>query len=159
MTDSQESYATTAAVFVGALILFGPLTFAILVSAADAVVRLAGLSGGLSGTLESVVQIAAVLAAGEIVAEITAIQLYGFGALWRGSRRQRLARHGLLSLVVLAATGLLVGFLADVTRFALGADDTTTLAMAGLVALALLWAGGRTLLAFRRGYGGNAVGE
>lgn len=154
MDDSRRQLLITASVFTGALVLFGPLTFAVLVAAADAVVRLAGL-GGLAGLLESVVQILAVLAAGEVVAEVTAIQLYGFGALWRGSRRQRLARHGLLGLVVVAATGLLVGHLVEVTRVAAGSDDAATLAVAGLVALALLWAGGRTVQAFRQGYGGG----
>ncbi len=157
MNDSRRQLLTTTSVFVGAMILFGPLTYGILVGAADALARLAGQGGlsGLPGLVESAVQIAAVLAAGEVVAEVTALQLYGFGALWRGTRRQRLARHALLVLVVLAAVGLAVGFLADVTRLAAVAEDTTTLALAGLVALAFVWAGGRTALAFRRGYEGT----
>ena len=154
MNDSRRQLLVTTAVFAGALILFGPLVYGILVVAADALARLIGAGSGLSGGVASAVRIAAVVVAAEVVTEITAIQLYGFDALWRGSRIQRLVRHALLSLVVLAAAGLLVGFLLDVTRFAAVRGKTTTLAMAGLVALALLWAGGRTVLAFRRGYGG-----
>jgi len=43
MTETRESYATTAAVFVGSLILFGPLTFAIFVGAATILTDFAGL--------------------------------------------------------------------------------------------------------------------
>lgn len=154
MNATRGDLVITTAVFAGALILFGPLTYGVLVVAVDALARLAGIQGGLTGVAASVVRIAAVVAAGEVVAEITAVQLYGFDALGRGSRVQRLTRHALLGLIVVAAAGLLVGFLADVTRLAAVAEDTTTLAMAGLVAVALLWAGGRTMLAFRRGYGG-----
>ena len=158
MKDSRRRLLVTTAVFVGAMVLFGPLTYGILVTAVDALARLAGAQSGLSDLAANVVSIAAVLVAAEVVTEITAIQLYGFGALWRGSRRQRLVRHALLGLVVLAAAGLLVGYLVDVVRFAAVGEDTTTLAMAGLVALALLWAGGRTVQAFRRGFDGERPG-
>lgn len=133
------------------MVLFGPLTYGILVAAVDALARLAGVR--LSDLAANVVSVAAVLVAAEVVTEVTAVRLSGLGALSRGSRRQRLVRHALLGLVVFAAAGLLVGFLFDAVRFAVAGEDATTLATAGLVALALLWAGGRTVRAYRRGYG------
>jgi|AntDeeMinimDraft_4_1070355.scaffolds.fasta_scaffold00944_4 hypothetical protein len=153
MTETRESYATTAAVFVGSLILFGPLTFAIFVGAATILTDFAGVASVMDGVAGNVVQIVAVLAAVEVVTEIADIQLHGFDALDRGSRRVRLGRHLLLAVTVLAALVVAVSFLVSTVQWSLAEGRQSYVAMAGLVALALAWAGARTVSAFRDGYG------
>lgn len=147
-----------AAVFVGSLILFGPLTYALFVGAATILTEAVGAGAVMDGVLGTVVSVVAVLAAVEVVTEIADIQLHGFGALDRGSRVVRLGRHLLLGVTVLAALVVTVSFLSFTVQTALAEGRQSYLAMAGLVALALAWAGARTVAAFRAGYGTREAG-
>lgn len=159
MTESRESYATTAAVFVGSMILFGPLTYALFVGAVTILTDLAGVGSVMDGVVGNGIQILAVLAAVEVVTEIADVQLHGFSALNRGSRFVRLGRHFLLGATVLAALIVAVSFLSFTVQSALAEGRQSYLAMAGLVALALAWAGARTASAFREGYGTGEAGR
>jgi uncharacterized membrane protein len=151
MQPSTREYAITTAVFVGALILFGPLTFALLIGAVSILTGAVGLS--LGGVVENVVQIAAVLVAVEVVTAIAAIQLSGFDALHQGSRARRLLRHGLLGIAVLAGALVTVSFLVDVVRWSLANGRQSYVAMATLLTIALVWMTIRTVKAFQVGYG------
>lgn len=157
MTESRESYATTAAVFVGALILFGPLTYAIFVGSATILTGLVGMESVMDGAIGNAIQIIAVLAAVEVVTEIADIQLHGFSALDRGSRLVRLGRHLLLGVTVLAALVVAVSFLVSTVQWSLAENRQSYVAMAGLVALALAWTGWRTASAFRDGLDRHGV--
>lgn len=158
MTETSERYATAAAVFVGSLILFGPLTYAIFVGAATILTDLAGVGSVMDGLTGNVIQIVAVLAAVEVVTEIADVQLHGFDALNRGSRGVRLGRHLLLAVTVLAALVVAVSFLVSTVQWSLNEGRQSYVAMAGLVALALAWAGARTASAFRDGYDAAEAG-
>ena len=151
MTPSRRDYATTAAVFTGAMILFGPLTFALLVGAVSILTDAVGVS--LGDTVQNVVQIAAVLVAVEVVTAVAGIQLGG--TLQQGSRPRRLLRQGLVGLAVGAGGVVAVSFLVDVVQWSLANGRQSYVAMAGLATLALLWAAVRTVRAFRAGYGGS----
>lgn len=153
MTESRESYAMAAAVFVGSLILFGPLTYALFVGAPTILTDLLGIGSVMDGVLGNGIQVIAVLAAVEVVTEIADVQLHGFDALNRGSRFVRLGRHLLLGITVIAALVVAVSFLSFTVQWSLSEGRQSYTAMAGLVALALAWAGARTVSAFREGYG------
>jgi|GEM_PF-4985839 len=153
MTPSRRDYATTAAVFTGAMILFGPLTFALLVGAVSILTDAVCVS--LGDTVQNVVQIAAVLVAFEVVTAVAGIQLGGFETLQQGSRPRRLLRQGLVGLAVGAGGVVAVSFLVDVVQWSLANGRQSYVAMAGLATLALLWAAVRTVRAFRAGYGGS----
>jgi uncharacterized ion transporter superfamily protein YfcC len=59
----------------------------------------------------------------------------------------------LLAVTVLAALVVAVSFLVSTVQWSLAEGRQSYVAMAGLVALALAWAGARTVSAFRDGYG------
>lgn len=158
MTEARESYATTAAVFAGSLILFGPLTYAIFVGAVSILTDLVGVGAVLDGVVGNVIQIVAVLAAVEVATEIADLQLHGFSALNRGSRFVRLGRHLLLGVAVLAGLVVAVSFLVSTVQWSLAEGRRSFVAMAGIVALALAWTGWRAIAAFRAGYAAEDAG-
>ena len=157
MTDSRESSVTTAAVFVGSLSLFGPLTYALFVGAVTILTDLVGMGSVTDGVVGTVVSVVAVLAAVEVATEIADVQLHGFAALNRGSRFVRLGRHLLLGVTVLAALVVAVSFIVFTVQWSLAEGRQSYVAMAGVVTLALAWAGARTVSAFREGYGAGEV--
>lgn len=151
MDEQRRDYAVTGAVLLGALGLFGPLTYGIVVAAVASIAAAVGVEGGLTGVAGSVVRIGAVLVALQVVTEVAAIQLHGFGALRRGTRRQRVARHALLGLVVLAAAGLVVGLLVRVVSLGAVTEAPTLATLVGAVAVALAWVAYRSATAFGDG--------
>lgn len=157
MDERTRAYLITGAVLVGSLGLFGSLTYGIVVTTVSSLAALAGATAAPSGLTGSAVRIGAVLVALQVATEVAAIQLHGFGALWRGSRRQRLARHLLLSAVVLAAVGLMVGAIVDAVAFGAATSDPTTVTLAGAVVAALLWVAVRSATAFGAGLAGEGL--
>ena len=153
MMPSRRDYATTAAVFTGAMILFGPLTFALLVGAVSILTDVVGIS--LGDIVQNVVQIAAVLVGVEVVTAVAGVQLGGFETLQQGSRPRRLLRHGLVGLSAAAAGVVAVAFFVDVVQWSLANGRQSYVAMAGLVAVAIVWATVRTARAFQAGYDGS----
>lgn len=152
MDEDRWQLLVTASVFTGALILTGPLTFALIYGVVGFLADLVGLSGLYESQIGTVVVgVPAVLIAGEVVTEIAALQLHGIDALNRGNRRQRLLRHGVLGMVVVAAVIFLVTFLVNVS---VEVSRPSTQILVGLAVLALLWGGFRTVRAFRSGYAG-----
>lgn len=147
----MKDLLTAAAVMFGSLVLFFPLTAVTIIVAADTVWIL-----GTTTLLQNDLVFAAVcllaLGFGYVTAmEICRVRLHGFDQLHRGTRPRRLARHGVLGAVAVAAAIALGRILLDAISvgFANGDPEIIGLGVAGL--LALSWVGVRSLSAFRAG--------
>ncbi|WP_217641990.1 hypothetical protein [Halostagnicola kamekurae] len=135
----------------GSLVLFVPLTVVTILVAADTL-WIVGTSALLQNELAYAAVCLLALGFGYVTAmEICRVRLHGFDQLHRGTRPRRLARHGVLGVVSVAAAIALGRILLDAISvgFANGDPEIIGLGVAGL--LALSWVGVRSLSAFRAG--------
>ncbi|WP_224269603.1 hypothetical protein [Haloprofundus salinisoli] len=153
MTPSIRERLVAGAVLLGSLGLFGLPTYLLTIGAAEILASV--VSGSLSGASRTVASVAAVVLSFAVSTEVAAVRLHGYAALNRGIRAVNLGRHVTLSLAVLAATVVTAEFLVSVFVRAVPRNHTLPLALGSLVAVAVVWAVGRTVRAFYRGYRGN----
>ena len=140
------------AVYVGALCLFGPLTYLLVVRATEIVAELVGVDTPFTGILGVVVIVGAIATALTVVYEIAAVQLHGVAAFHRGSPRRRFGRN-----LLLAATAIATGL--TITEFALGTfqqgvarGQVVTVGLSLAVVVGLVWTLVRAVRSFRRGF-------
>lgn len=137
MTTSRQSYAVSSAVALGALLLFGPLTYVMVVHAAEILGIIAGGSVPFTGTLGLVVSVSAILIALTVVTEITRVRLHGVEVLSRGTSARRLARHILLVVPIMAALVVAIEFIYEMFYWGLARESVVILGMVAAVVLAL----------------------
>ena len=126
--SSRRSTAVAAAVYLGAVGLFVPLTYLVLTSVLDRVVP----AGPLSLAVNLVVVIVAFVVAGEVAS----VRLHGFEALQRGPLPRRLARH--LVLVAVVVAGFVVAGSVAFGLFGFALSEGRTLYAVLSVALSLV---------------------
>jgi|APHM01.1.fsa_nt_gi hypothetical protein len=140
MTETRLSLPVAAAVFAGAVILVGVPAAVLTLMLFGELLVVFGVADtleatGVSAAVTLPLLLVAVLVGLQVAYETTALRFHGLGALHRGSRLTVLARHGLLSLCVLAV-------LAGVTRFGLsavlGAERRLATALGAMLVLTVL---------------------
>jgi hypothetical protein len=129
MSD-RRSLLVAAAVYLGAVGLFAPLTYLVLSTVLNPVVP----AGPLSLSVNVVVALVAFWVAGEVAT----VRLHGFAALQRGPLARRLARH--LGLGVVAVAGFVVVASLTVGLLDVGLAEGRTLyaVLAGALAVVML---------------------
>ncbi|MFC6990502.1 hypothetical protein ACFQH3_01095 [Haladaptatus sp. GCM10025707] len=151
MALADRSLPTTAAVWLGAVLLFTvPVAF-VLVQSALLITDAFGAREVLAGPLWLALLAFAFVSGAQVASNIAGVQLHGTAHLDRGSRARRLARHGLFVLVGLATLLVVGSLLLGITTWSLATGRAVSLALVGAVALALLWALRRSLSAFTKG--------
>lgn len=150
--DVSRRYLVTAAVVFGALVLFVPLTYAVVVGAVATLADLVVAGAALPGVFWAAVHAFAIVVGYVTAMEIARVRLHGFAELHRGTPRRRLGRHGVLATVVLSAIVSAIGLLAAATRWGLANDSVVMLGLVAAVAIALAWALVRTGNALFEGY-------
>lgn len=149
MRRAAREYVIGGAVLLGALLLFGPVTYLSVLRALEILLGVVGLSA--TGPAWAAAAVAAAVVALRVVTLVTRAQLHGLEDLDRGPARRRLGRYLTLLAPVVAVVVVAVDFVAAVTRWALANGDPVSLAVTGLVALALAAGIGRSVAAFGRG--------
>jgi hypothetical protein len=151
MSSSRRSYAVTTAVFAGAVVLFGPLSYGIVLGATDVLTGTVPVSVPFTSILASVAHGVAFLVAATVVTEITRVRLHGVAELRRGPPNRKLARHCLLAAPVLAGVVLLLSEFSELATRALERDGMTDVGIVAVLWLLLAWGVGRSSVAFYRG--------
>lgn len=140
MTETRPSLPVAAAVFAGAAVLVGLPAAVLTMMLFGELLVVFGVADtveatGMGAAVTLPLLLLAVLVGLQVAYETTALRLHGVGALHRGSRLTVLARHGLLSLCVLAV-------LAGLTQFGLsvvlGAERLLVTVLGALLVLAVL---------------------
>lgn len=141
----------TAAVLVGSLILFVPLTtVTVLVAVSSLWIVVTGDAFPNGPVFATALFVALLLGYGTAM-EICCVRLHGFDQLHRGTRTRRLARHGMLGVVAFAAAVALSRILLGAISFGLANNDPAIFGLGVAGMLALSWVGVRSLTAFRAG--------
>ncbi|KTG09975.1 hypothetical protein AUR64_10210 [Haloprofundus marisrubri] len=153
MSPSTHDGLVAGAVRIGSLGLFGLPTYLVTIRAAEILASLAGTS--LSGNWRAAASVIAVVLSFEVATEVAAVRLDGFAALSRSSRLTNVVRHATLSVAVLAAFVVVADVLVYVIGYSISTGNSLEVAIGALAALAVVWALGRTLSAFYRGYRGD----
>jgi len=151
MSESRLRLPIAGAVWVGALLLFGPPTFFGTIWVVAECLSLAGVS--LSAPVWLLVDVVAFLIAALVATEVAAWRLHGGDWLRRGSRRVRVVRLALAAIVcvgVLAVSGLLA--VATASAAASGQYGTPVVGVAAAFGAAFVVSAVRIGRAFRRGY-------
>lgn len=152
MSPSRQSYIVSSAVTLGAVLLFGPLTYVIVVHASEILGRIVGVSVPFTGTLGLVVSMSAILIALAVVTEVTRIRLHGYAELGRGTSTRQLIRHVLLMLPVVAALIVAVELVYEMFQLGLDRESIVILGMVTVVILALILMIFRSTTAFYRSW-------
>jgi hypothetical protein len=149
MDDSKRRLAVTAAVYLGALLLFGPLTVFLLQRTVEIVAGAIGV-GVPTGVVAVFFLIGAIAITYEVVGEVAAVQLHGTAALRRGSPRRRFVRN--LPLLITAIAAGIVVLEIGLSAFQQGvAHGQVPLVGISLVVFAsLVWALVRSIRSFYR---------
>jgi hypothetical protein len=152
MSGSRHTYAVTTAVFAGAVVLFGPLSYWSVVSATDVLAGTVPVSVPVPSILEIAVHGTAFLIAVTVVTEITRVRLHGVAELRRGSLGRRVMRHLLFAVPVLAGLVVLLSICSELAIWALEQRQLSGVGIVAVLWLSLAWAVVRSSAAFYRGY-------
>ena len=152
MNSPIRRLVVATAVYVGALCLFGPLTYLLVVRATEIVAGLVGVDAPLTGILGGVVIVGALAIALTVVYEIAAVQLHGVGAFHRGSPRRRFGRNLLLSATALAAGLAITEFAIGTFQQGIERGQVITIGLSLAVVAGLAWTLVRAVRSFRRGF-------
>lgn len=142
-------YLSAAAVMVGSLILFIPLSAIALLNFFEFVRMILGIERVGSEGVRLFMGVLIVAFAYVTAMEIARVQLHGVEELRRGTRVRNLSRHGVLVLVVVAAIVSLVEFFLD--ALTVGIENGQLVVAIGSAAslVALGWVVVRSLKSFR----------
>jgi hypothetical protein len=151
MSSSRRSYAVPTAVFAGAVVLFGPLSYWSVVSATDVLAGTVPVPVRFPSELAVVVHGTALLVAVTVVTEITRVRLHGVAELRRGSLERRVMRHLLLAVPVLAGLVVLLSICSELATWALEQGQLSSVGIVAVLWLLLAWAVARSSAAFYRG--------
>lgn len=138
------------AVATGSLLLFGPLTYVLLVNLVGSIVTLVGV-GPLSGWAGLAVVLGAGLIALKTAGEVAMIRIHGYQVLRRGSGSQILVRHAALTAPVIGATLLLMDFLADMILWGVTENGVAILGLSLGIIVALMWTAVRSIEFYQQG--------
>lgn len=152
METTARRLVVSAAVATGALLLFAPPTFALLVDAVERLLEFLGV-GSLDERfrLAVLVGFASGLVASEAAGEIAMIRMHGYRVLRRGGTAMTVARHAVLVLPLLVVAAYVVEFLWAMAEWGVGDGDPTILALSLAVVLGLAWTVVRAAGFYRRG--------
>lgn len=151
MSSSNRSLVTTAAVWLGAFLLFTlPVAF-VLVRSVELLAAGAGVRSLLTGGARTALNVAALIVGAQVASDIAALRLHGIAWLHRGRRSLRLARHTLLVAVLLATLLVIGSLLVSFTQWSVANDQPMYLLLIGAVVLALCWTALRAVRAFKQG--------
>ena len=151
MSGSRRSYAVTTAVFAGAVVLFGPLSYWSVVSATDVLAGAVPVSVPFPSILASVGHGVTLLVAATAVTEVTRVRLHGVAELRRGPPTREMARHFLLAVPVLAGLVVLLSIFTELAIWAFGHEGMTDVGIVAVFWLLLAWGVARSSVAFYRG--------
>jgi hypothetical protein len=126
---SRRETLVAAAVYVGAVGLFVPLTYLVLTSILDRVVP--------AGPLSLAVNLVALIVAFVVAGEVASVRLHGFDALHRGPLPRRVARHLALAVVVVAGFVVAGAVTFGIFGFALEEGRTLYAVLAAALAVVL----------------------
>lgn len=138
------------AVATGSLLLFGPLTYVLLVNMVESIATLAGV-GPLSGWAGLAVVLGAGLVALKTAGEVAMIRIHGYQVLRRGSGSRILVRHAALAAPVIAATLLITDFLADMILWGVTENGVGILGLSLAVIVGLVWTAVRSVEFYQQG--------
>lgn len=153
--SSNPSIPIAAAVYLGALILFGIPAFILSLTVIGGLLEVSGIESVLDeyGFLEMPlvfgILLIALLAGMQIAYEIAMLQLHGLEALHRGSPRIALLRHALLLLGGLALLAVVAIFGIEMVRIA---EHVGVMAVGLLLTVLAILGGIRASLWFYQGY-------
>lgn len=152
MSPSRQNYIVSSAVALGAFLLFGPLTYVMVVHASEIIGRVAGVNVPFTGTLGLIVSLSAILIALAVVTEITRVRLHGYAELGRGTSGRQLVRHILLVVPVVAALIVAGEFIYEMFHWGLARESVVILGIVAIVVLALTFMIVRSSTAFYRAW-------
>lgn len=150
MNRSTRRLAVTTAVYLGALVLFGPLTVFLLQRAVEIVAGVIG-AGIPTGIFAVFLLICAIAIAYEVVGEVATVQLHGVAALNRGSPRRQFVRNLPLLLTVIAAGIVVLEFTIGAFRWGIAHEQVAIIGLSLVVVASLAWSLVRSIRSFRRG--------
>lgn len=150
MADRQ-SYARTTAVAVGSLLLFGVVSYLVVVFGAIAVLPLLLAPTPLADAAGLLAHLLAIGVAVKISLEAARVWLHGWSELLRGTRSQRRVRHAILLLPALLAGSLAVLVVVGGITDASARETPVLLVVVGAVGAAVTWVLARSVAAYREG--------
>lgn len=150
MKSSTRRLVVATAVYLGALLLFGPLTVFLLQRAVEIVTGVIGV-GVPTGIFAVFLFVCAIAIAYGVVGEIAAVQLHGVAALDRGNPRRRFVRNLPLLLTAIAAGIVVLEFAIGAFRWGITHDQVAIIGLSLVVVASLAWSLVRSIRSFRRG--------
>lgn len=151
MKSSLRRLAVTTAVYLGALFLFGPLTFVLLTRTIETVAGIVGIDTPFPGIVSVVVVVGAIAIALEVVSEIAAVQLHGVAALRRGSPRRQFGRNLLLATVAFVAGLAVIEFAFETLQWGIVRGQVVITGLSLVLVAGLAWIFVRAVRSYRLG--------
>lgn len=150
MSSSTRRLAVTTAVYLGALVLFGPLTVFLLQRAVEIVAGVIGVAVP-TGAFAVFLLVCGIAIAYEVVGEVAAVQLHGVTTLNRGSPRRQFVRNLPLLLTAIAAGIVVLEFTIGAFHWGIVHDQVAIIGLSLVVVASLVWVLVRSVRSFRHG--------
>ena len=151
MNGSTRRLAVATAMYLGALGLFGPPTYLLVVRAVEIVAETIGVATPLAGRFGLVVGLGSLAIAFTVAWEITLVRLRGVAALGRGDSYRALGRNLLLVATALAAGLAIAEFVIGLLQWGVAREQAVIVVLAVAVLAGLAWTAVRSFGSFRRG--------